>query len=694
MTHQTAVDALLDDVARPSWASDSSDQQTQWTALDVEADGAARHYLLTQVVSRLNADVDALNHAAGWTWLLQQVQHLPVVPKSEDARLLAQIQSLSARPLLPGAVVDVVDIVIDELNVAEREQSLSQASRPSASQWPRLSVTPTPTPTASHDGWGRESGVAYAPMALSPRSSFALSISSYLTVAMEDTFYCFICFEHVPQAQGFHLSSCGHCFCRPCLVMYLENKINDGQVLPACFYEDDDGDTCGAEVALEDIHAVVSADSWAKYNRFKLQRQHHDARQCPSCGHAEVYPDGDVNPACECPVCHATFCFFHSNAHVGKTCTKYEKRLLKAEKLNRALISKIAKPCPGCNHPVEKSGGCNHMRCIACQTHFCWLCGAQVENTTFPDHFKWWNVAGCPGAQMTATDPEHLNVSWTSRILRGFYIIVLGLPVSVLALMSTILSWPFERFRRSVDGDFGAGIRWWMQRWMCAVMLPIGIAVAIVVLPVLGVIIAKDEITRGARDSWACLGRLVIDASEFPCAGCGQPLQISDGDTHTKCQACTTINCRRCQREGDTIDHRFEWWNVRACRVRRINRGCVAPAIDVVWLGAIIVIGAAPATVMTLVMWPWASCRTYFHFKFTVAFNWSLRKIMSVVAAIFLGVCMVVGAVCMLLALPIRALRRIWQAVRALREELRRPRGAEMTVDAMLRVLWLSIVTS
>ncbi len=39
------------------------------------------------------------------------------------------------------------------------------------------------------------------------------------------------------------------------------------------------------------------------------------------------------------------------------------------------------RPCPTCNTPIQHSGGCFHMKCVDCLTHFCWCCGFTAEST-------------------------------------------------------------------------------------------------------------------------------------------------------------------------------------------------------------------------------------------------------------------------------------------------------------------------
>eukprot|EP00494_Astrolonche_serrata_P027227 UN27490 len=46
------------------------------------------------------------------------------------------------------------------------------------------------------------------------------------------------------------------------------------------------------------------------------------------------------------------------------------------DKFNAAdhVIKVAHKPCPKCEHPWEKNGGCKHMHCYNCGHHYCWDC--------------------------------------------------------------------------------------------------------------------------------------------------------------------------------------------------------------------------------------------------------------------------------------------------------------------------------
>lgn len=79
------------------------------------------------------------------------------------------------------------------------------------------------------------------------------------------------------------------------------------------------------------------------------------------------------------------------------TSSRTNKRLKKEEnKASKQLMAKIAKICPGCKRPIEKSYGCDHMTCKSilssvsslidnslsgtkCRHEFCWRCLAPYK---------------------------------------------------------------------------------------------------------------------------------------------------------------------------------------------------------------------------------------------------------------------------------------------------------------------------
>jgi len=101
-----------------------------------------------------------------------------------------------------------------------------------------------------------------------------------------------------------------------------------------------------------------------------------------------------------CQKCGHVYCYTHGDQHQNGNCQEYERKHRAENLKNAALISKVSKPCPKCKAPIQKRSGCNHMKCPQCQTAFCWLCGTEIEDTTYPEHFKATNISSaCRGKQ-------------------------------------------------------------------------------------------------------------------------------------------------------------------------------------------------------------------------------------------------------------------------------------------------------
>jgi E3 ubiquitin-protein ligase RNF14 len=54
----------------------------------------------------------------------------------------------------------------------------------------------------------------------------------------------------------------------------------------------------------------------------------------------------------------------------------------KSRSLGLMVVATNVKRCPKCYCPIEKDGGCHHMMCTFCQTHFCWNCLQEMAECT------------------------------------------------------------------------------------------------------------------------------------------------------------------------------------------------------------------------------------------------------------------------------------------------------------------------
>lgn len=146
------------------------------------------------------------------------------------------------------------------------------------------------------------------------------------------------------------------------------------------------------------------------------------ALRCPHCDFAGAL--ADAQGCCLCPRCRFAFCSTCFDAWHGsaRECSSAEARLALAraraaragsgesgsggagggdrassalalrkaeeEYLSLAAISRSGfKACPCCRTPIERTAGCNRMRCAACSTSFCFVCSAVIGEEEGYGHF-------------------------------------------------------------------------------------------------------------------------------------------------------------------------------------------------------------------------------------------------------------------------------------------------------------------
>lgn len=75
----------------------------------------------------------------------------------------------------------------------------------------------------------------------------------------------------------------------------------------------------------------------------------------------------------------------HEICHPGRPCAipraDVGKRV--GSKMVKSLTTKKC-PNPACKAPIQKSSGCKHIHCLACQAHFCWRCRGSIADFSDP----------------------------------------------------------------------------------------------------------------------------------------------------------------------------------------------------------------------------------------------------------------------------------------------------------------------
>ncbi|XP_030125446.3 E3 ubiquitin-protein ligase parkin isoform X7 [Taeniopygia guttata] len=207
-----------------------------------------------------------------------------------------------------------------------------------------------------------------------------------------------------------------HVICLDCFHLYCVTMLNDRQFIhdPELGYSLSCVAGCPDSLIKELHHFRILGEE--QYNRY----QHYGAEECvlqmggvlcptPGCG-AGLLPEPDLRRiVCEPGNgigCGSVFCReckeeFHEGecnsllsppgamAQKGYVVDEHAAMQARWEEASRETIKKTTKPCPNCNIPVEKNGGCMHMKCPhpQCRFEWCWNCGLEWNRTCMGDHW-------------------------------------------------------------------------------------------------------------------------------------------------------------------------------------------------------------------------------------------------------------------------------------------------------------------
>ncbi|XP_020160876.2 uncharacterized protein [Aegilops tauschii subsp. strangulata] len=202
----------------------------------------------------------------------------------------------------------------------------------------------------------------------------------------DDLFYCNICMEMVARTLKFSINSCGHVFCSSCITQYVAAKLDNNVARVVC----PDPGCKGGVVELERCHDIIPPDLLDKWgfllceSAFGTKRIYCPYRECS----APLLADSEAGVAAvteaECPHCHRLFCVRCAVPwHGGITCNEFQKLGLDERSPEDILLRRLVgregwQRCPKCQMYVEKSEGCNYIKC-RCGYSFCYRCATKLS---------------------------------------------------------------------------------------------------------------------------------------------------------------------------------------------------------------------------------------------------------------------------------------------------------------------------
>ncbi|KAM7135197.1 E3 ubiquitin-protein ligase parkin isoform 2-T2 [Molossus nigricans] len=208
-----------------------------------------------------------------------------------------------------------------------------------------------------------------------------------------------------------------HVICLDCFHLYCVTRLNDRQFVhdPQLGYSLPCVAGCPNSLIKELHHFRILGEE--QYNRY----QHYGAEECvlqmggvlcpsPGCGAGLLPEPQQRKVTCEgggglgcglvfCRACkeayHAGDCSSLGPSEAAPQVYRVDAKAAEQarwEESSKETIKKTTKPCPRCHVPVEKNGGCMHMKCPqpTCQLEWCWSCGCEWSRACMGDH--WFDV--------------------------------------------------------------------------------------------------------------------------------------------------------------------------------------------------------------------------------------------------------------------------------------------------------------
>ncbi|KAL4476496.1 hypothetical protein ABPG74_010229 [Tetrahymena malaccensis] len=209
---------------------------------------------------------------------------------------------------------------------------------------------------------------------------------------------CLLC-ECLLNIQNRYSLECEHYFCRICYNEYMKSLLNLGALM---LQKTCPMDGCQAKIGLKEVFELIREPQQLQQAQNILFNDYlqinKKAKVCPlqNCQNVFIFSQKlyqQINLRCDCESQYScSSC--QEEAHLPLNCEQYQKWMSLISTVDSKVIENVkyimqnTKACPNCKVAVEKNGGCQHMKCQNCQSHFCWACLQITTNFSHPNFCK------------------------------------------------------------------------------------------------------------------------------------------------------------------------------------------------------------------------------------------------------------------------------------------------------------------
>lgn len=221
----------------------------------------------------------------------------------------------------------------------------------------------------------------YNSLPLINNSEVTIRVNSLIIPEIE--IECGICLGNIENK--YEIPKCLHYYCKDCFKEYLKEKVKSSNSTEICCPKEN----CKQVIEKEILKTFLDSEDLKKIDKFEKRRtiiNTQNALFCPwpdceSYAIRSLYKEKEKE-ILKCLDNNHDFCSSCLNkAEENHRCVKINSMENWENKEKQDV-----KKCPKCGFLIQKSDGCNHMKCInsCCMYEFCWICLGKYD----PDHFN------------------------------------------------------------------------------------------------------------------------------------------------------------------------------------------------------------------------------------------------------------------------------------------------------------------